>query len=183
MLQTVGLRFRKIDVIYFIIGMVLPTMMLFLVYLLVKPSMNLPDGNFLTLILMGQRKTVHYLVVAVLEEVIFRGILFGVLLKTIKNKKVACFLAALIFALPHMVNTDEIPLMVMFLFPLLYGILANEMFYVTESIWMPIGLHWMWNYTIVSVFLATGTQNLTYIWVIMEMLVMIPALYFVFRKP
>lgn len=109
-------------------------------------------------------------------------IIFGLLLQKCKNKYLSCVIAALIFTLPHIFNTDNISVLVMFIFPFLYGIFANEMFYTTKSIWMPTGFHWLWNYTITSLFLVTGTQSFIYVHIIAEMIIMIPLFYIVIGK-
>ena len=109
-------------------------------------------------------------------------IIFGLLLQKCKNKYLSCVIAALIFTLPHIFNTDNISVLVMFIFPFLYGIFANEMFYTTKSIWMPTGFHWLWNYTITSLFLVTGTQSFIYVHIIAAMVIMIPLFYIVIRK-
>ena len=79
-------------------------------------------------------------------------------------------------------STDNISVLVMFIFPFLYGIFANEMFYTTKSIWMPTGFHWLWNYTITSLFLVTGTQSFIYVHIIAAMIIMIPLFYIVIGK-
>ncbi len=94
------------------------------------------------------------------------------MLQKCKNKYLSCVIAALIFTLPHIFNTDNISVLVMFIFPFLYGIFANEMFYTTKSIWMPTGFHWLWNYTITSLFLVTGTQSFIYVHIIAAMIIM-----------
>ena len=109
-------------------------------------------------------------------------IIFGLLLQKCKNKYLSCVIAALIFTLPHIFNTDNISVLVMFIFPFLYGIFANEMFYTTKSIWMPTGFHWLWNYTITSLFLVTGTQSFIYVHIIAAMIIMIPLVYIVIGK-
>ena len=104
------------------------------------------------------------------------------MLQKCKNKYLSCVIAALIFTLPHIFNTDNISVLVMFIFPFLYGIFANEMFYTTKSIWMPTGFHWLWNYTITSLFLVTGTQSFIYVHIIAAMVIMIPLFYIVIGK-
>ena len=128
------------------------------------------------------QKFIFYFFVSFIEEVIFRGIIFGLLLQKCKNKYLSCVIAALIFTLPHIFNTDNISVLVMFIFPFLYGIFANEMFYTTKSIWMPTGFHWLWNYTITSLFLVTGTQSFIYVHIIAAMIIMIPLFYIVIGK-
>lgn len=182
MLKTIGLYFRKIDLLNFAVGTVLPIIVLFIVYSSVKSNTILQDSDFLSLLMNNKEKFIFYFFVAFNEEVIFRGIIFGLLLKKCKNRYLSCVAAALIFTLPHIFNIDDISISVMFIFPLLYGIFANEMFYITKSIWMSTGFHWLWNYIITSLFLTTGTQNLIYVHIIVAMIIMIPLFYIVIGK-
>ena len=182
MLKTLGLRFRKIDILNFAIGTVLPMIILFIIYSFVKSNTILQGNDFLSLLIKNKGKFIFYFFVAFIEEVVFRGLIFRMLLKKYKNKYLSCMIAALIFTLPHIFNTDNISILIMFIFPLLYGILANEMFYFTKSIWMSTGFHWLWNYTITSLFLATGTQNLIYMHIIVAMIIVIPLFYIISSK-
>ena len=68
----------------------------------------------------------------------------------------------------------------MFIFPLLYGIVSAEMFVFSKSVWMSTGFHWLWNYSITSVFMKNGNLDLIYIWIIVEMIILIPLLYCAF---
>ena len=122
----------------------MPIIVLFIVYSSVKSNIILQDTDFLSLLMNHKGKFIFYFFVSFIEEVIFRGIIFGLLLQKCKNKYLSCVIAALIFTLPHIFNTDNISVLVMFIFPFLYGIFANEMFYTTKSIWMPTGFHWLW---------------------------------------
>jgi len=159
-----------------------PIIVLFIVYSSVKSNIILQDTDFLSLLMNHKGKFIFYFFVSFIEEVIFRGIIFGLLLQKCKNKYLSCVIAALIFTLPHIFNTDNISVLVMFIFPFLYGIFANEMFYTTKSIWMPTGFHWLWNYTITSLFLVTGTQSFIYVHIIAAMIIMIPLFYIVIGK-
>ena len=174
MLKSIGLYFRKIDFLNFAVGAIMPIIVLFIVYSSVKSNIILQDTDFLSLLMNHKGKFIFYFFVSFIEEVIFRGIIFGLLLQKCKNKYLSCVIAALIFTLPHIFNTDNISVLVMFIFPFLYGIFANEMFYTTKSIWMPTGFHWLWNYTITSLFLVTGTQSFIYVHIIAAMIIMIP---------
>ena len=154
MLKSIGLYFRKIDFLNFAVGAIMPIIVLFIVYSSVKSNIILQDTDFLSLLMNHKGKFIFYFFV----------------------------IAALIFTLPHIFNTDNISVLVMFIFPFLYGIFANEMFYTTKSIWMPTGFHWLWNYTITSLFLVTGTQSFIYVHIIAAMIIMIPLFYIVIGK-
>ena len=145
----------------------MPIIVLFIVYSSVKSNIILQDTDFLSLLMNHKGKFIFYFFVSFIEEVIFRGIILGLLLQKCKNKYLSCVIAALIFTLPHIFNTDNISVLVMFIFPFLYGIFANEM---------------LWNYTITSLFLVTGTQSFIYVHIIAAMIIMIPLFYIVIGK-
>lgn len=182
MRKTIGLRFRKTDFLNFVVGAALPVFILPVIYAAVRSDTVLEDSNLLALLRNNGEKFIFYLFAAFLEELIFRGILFGIMLEKCKNRYFACAVSALVFALPHILNADNIFAPVMFVFPFLYGIFANEMFYMTKSIWMPTGFHWLWNYIITSLFLATGTQNLVYVPITAFMLLLILLTAYVLRQ-
>ena len=182
MLKTIGLRFRKVDILNFVSGIFLAVLLVLLVYMIVKQNMIIENNNFLTLLIDSKNKLVYYFIVALLEELIFRGLFLGLALKKVNNIYVRLIVSALIFAVPHIANTDNISTIIMFIFPLLYGIVSAEMFVFSKSVWMSTGFHWLWNYSITSVFMKTGNLDLIYIWIIVEMIILIPLLYCAFTK-
>ena len=182
MLKTIGLQFRKVDILNFIFGVFSAIILLLLVYLVVKPNMKLANSSIFSLFMVSKKKLIYYFMVGLLEELLFRGLILGLVLKKVKNVYVKIIASALIFSVPHIFNTDNIDIIVMFIFPLLYGIVSSEMLLFTKSIWMSTGFHWLWNYIIASIFLATGNINLVYVWIIIEMLLLIPILYYSFNK-
>lgn len=182
MLKTIGLRFRKVDILNFVSGTFFAVLLVLLVYMIVKQNMIIENNNFLTLLIDGKNKLIYYFIVALLEELIFRGSFLGLILKKVKNIYIRLIVSALIFAVPHIANTDNISTIIMFIFPLLYGIVSGEMFIFSKSVWMSTGFHWLWNYSITSVFMKTGNLDLIYIWIIAEMIILIPLLYCAFKK-
>ena len=182
MLKTIGLRFRKVDILNFVSGIFLAVLLVLLVYMSVKQNMIIENNNFLTLLIDSKNKLIYYFIVALLEELIFRGLFLGLVLKKVNNIYVRLIVSALIFAVPHIANTDNISTIIMFIFPLLYGIVSAEMFVFSKSVWMSTGFHWLWNYSITSVFMKTGNLDLIYIWIIVEMIILIPLLYCAFKK-
>ena len=182
MLKTIGLRFRKVDILNFVSGTFFAVLLVLLVYMIVKQNMIIENNNVLTLLIDGKNKLIYYFIVALLEELIFRGLFLGLILKKVKNIYIRLIVSALIFAVPHIANTDNISTIIMFIFPLLYGIVSGEMFIFSKSVWMSKGFHWLWNYSITSVFMKTGNLDLIYIWIIAEMIILIPLLYCAFKK-
>ena len=79
----------------------MPIIVLFIVYSSVKSNIILQDTDFLSLLMNRKGKFIFYFFVSFIEEVIFRGIIFGLLLQKCKNKYLSCVIAALIFTLLH----------------------------------------------------------------------------------
>lgn len=171
-----GIQVRKRDILYFLIGMVLPPILLFLLFLCLKNDGTLENANYLGLLLSGKRKLLYYLAVGFLEEFLFRGIVFGLISQKTKNPIVSILLSAAIFAIPHGINTNA-PAFILLMFSFSFGILACEMRCFTKSIWMSSAFHWTWNYSIVSVFMATNTNQLIYGWITAEIFALVLLFY------
>ena len=58
----------------------MPIIVLFIVYSSVKSNIILQDTDFLSLLMNHKGKFIFYFFVSFIEEVIFRGIIFGLLL-------------------------------------------------------------------------------------------------------
>lgn len=165
--ELAGIQVKKSDVLYFLIGMALPLLLLFLLFAGLKHSGVFGKWSYLTLLLSGKRKLLYYLAVGFVEELLFRGIVFGLLCKKINNILLSILLSAAVFAIPHSVNAN-IPVYILLGFSFAFGILACEMRCFTKSIWMSSAFHWTWNYSIVSVFMATNTSQFIYGWITIE---------------
>ena len=77
-----------------------------------------------------------------LEEIIFRGLLFKTL-ESMKGTIFAVFISAVVFQLPHFMNPHEafLPALLGFLF----GILHALMYAYTKNLWLPFAFHMGWN--------------------------------------
>lgn len=179
--EVVAIQFRKQDSALFVIGMALPPILLPLLYLRLRHSGVLIHADYLGLLLSGKRKLIYYFVVGFLEEFLFRGLLLGFLCRKIKNLLLNMLLSAVIFAIPHAINAN-MPTYVLLLFSFAFGNLACEMRCFSKSIWMPTAFHWTWNDTVVSVFMATNTNQLIYIWITAEIVALVIAFYILIRK-
>ncbi len=85
-----------------------------------------------------------FLLVAVCEEVIFRGVLFR-LIDDRWNTGVALIVSALVFGAAHLINPgadwwSSIAIAVE------AGLLLGAAYKCTGNLWFPIGIHWIWNY-------------------------------------
>jgi hypothetical protein len=91
-----------------------------------------------------------YLFAAITEEVIFRGFVFQTA-EIRLGTKWAFVITCLLFGLAHMSNSikgitavDQMWGCVCLMFEA--GILLNASFLVRRTLWLPIGLHWAWNF-------------------------------------
>lgn len=180
-MKLTGIQFRKRDLAFFVVGMALPLILLFLLFLMLRYRNALLSVTYFQMLLRGRGKLVYYLGVGLLEELLFRGVLFGFLFEKIKNVVWSALLSAVIFAVPHAINAN-IPIPVLLLFSFAFGILACEIRCYSKSIWMSTGFHWTWNYTIVSVFMATNTNRFLYGWITAEIVALSIVCYLLMKK-
>jgi uncharacterized protein len=100
-----------------------------------------PGGDALTFALFG---LISYCLVAVLEEVLFRGLLLRIVEEAL-GTWIALAVSALMFGCAHLLN-DNASLWSAVAIALESGILFGAVYIFTRALWMPIGLHWTWNY-------------------------------------
>lgn len=98
------------------------------------------------------------LVTAVFEEIIFRGILFR-LIDDRWNTFVALLVSALFFGAAHLTNPGA-SLWSSFAIAIEAGLLLGAAYKYSGTLWLPIGIHWAWNYVQGSVlgFSVSGTS-------------------------
>ena len=79
---------------------------------------------------------------AVLEEIIFRGLIFR-LLENWKGPIIALLASSLVFQLPHFMNlhTGISPAIL----GVLFGVVTGLMYAYTRRLWLPIAFHFSWN--------------------------------------
>ena len=92
-----------------------------------------------------------FLCVAVFEETIFRGVIFR-LAESRYGSLAALVLSSAVFGLLHLLNVaaEPIPLDQKLLGPVLIcleaGLLLGAAYMATRRLWLPIGIHWAWNF-------------------------------------
>ena len=98
-----------------------------------------------------------FLSVAVFEEIIFRGILFR-LIDDRWNTFAALFVSALIFGFGHLPNPGA-TIWSSFAIAVEAGLLLGAAYKFSGTLWLPIGIHWAWNYVEGNVlgFAVSGT--------------------------
>ena len=84
-----------------------------------------------------------FLLIAIHEEIIFRGYVISLLAKDVHYLP-TLIIGALIFAGAHIGNTDFTWMGFGSIF--LGGYLLGILFLKNQDLYLPIGLHWLWNY-------------------------------------
>ena len=91
-----------------------------------------------------------FLIVAVGEEMVFRGIIFR-LIDERWSTWVALLVSALFFGLVHITN-DNATWWSSLAIAIEAGLLLGAAYKWSGSLWVPIGIHWAWNYTQGNIF-------------------------------
>ena len=90
--------------------------------------------------------------VGMAEEMMFRGVLFGVTARALGNKA-AILISSLVFALAHLPNAGFSLLAILAITA--YGVLQAALYMQTRRLWVCIGTHVGWNYCVGQVFSST----------------------------
>ena len=90
------------------------------------------------------RYLMTYFVVAVGEEIVFRGIMFR-LLDSQFNVWVALLISAVVFGIAHIINPNATVVSTVGI-SLASGVLFGLLFKYYRTLWVPIGIHWSWNF-------------------------------------
>jgi len=87
--------------------------------------------------------TIHFVLVGILEELLFRGYVLNNLMISF-NKYLALIISTVLFTVMHFANPNLDLLGITGLF--LAGILLGMCYLVTNNLWLPIALHFSWNF-------------------------------------
>ena len=90
------------------------------------------------------RLLMTYFVVAVGEEIVFRGIMFR-LLDSQFNICAALLISAFVFGAAHIINPNATLISTIGI-SLAAGVLFGLSFKYYRTLWAPIGIHWSWNF-------------------------------------
>lgn len=85
-----------------------------------------------------------FLLVALFEEGLFRGVIFRLLENTL-GSWIAIILSALFFGLAHLLNPGA-TIFEALAIALEAGIMLGTAYMLTRSLWLAIGIHWAWNF-------------------------------------
>lgn len=96
--------------------------------------------------LLGQAEWfLFFLMVATFEEIIFRGVLFR-LIDDRWNTAVALIISALLFGAMHLPNPGATAWSAVAI-AIEAGLLLGAAYKFKGTLWLPIAIHWAWNYT------------------------------------
>lgn len=87
---------------------------------------------------------IFYLVIAVGEEIIFRGIIFRMIAER-WNVVIAFVVSSLLFGAIHIVNPDA-SIWSSVAIAIEAGLLLGAAYSFSGNLWLPIGIHWAWNF-------------------------------------
>jgi len=90
---------------------------------------------------------------AILEEILFRGILFRIIEEKL-GSYIALMLSALVFGLLHLMNPNS-SLIIGFGLAIQAGLLLGVLYMYSRNLWLPIGIHFAWNFTLGGVWGAS----------------------------
>ena len=94
---------------------------------------------------------------AVTEELLFRGVLFRVIEER-TGTWIALLLTGVVFGLMHLVNPDA-SLWGSIAIAIEAGFMLAACYAATRSLWVPIGLHFGWNFALGGIFSAVVSGN------------------------
>lgn len=86
----------------------------------------------------------HFLWVAIFEEIGFRGVFFRMMEEWL-GSWIALALSAVLFGLLHLIQPHA-SLVAAFAIAVEAGILLGGAYMLTRSLWLAIGIHWAWNF-------------------------------------
>ena len=92
----------------------------------------------------------YFLVIAVGEEIIFRGVIFRMITER-WNVAVALIVSSLLFGAIHMINQGA-TIWTSIAISIEAGLLLGAAFSLSGNLWFPIGIHWAWNFTEGNIF-------------------------------
>jgi len=98
----------------------------------------------------------EFLLVACFEEILFRGIIFRIVEKSLGTSK-SLLISAALFPLAHMPNAGFSWLA--FAVTAAAGLMFCAAYMQTRRLWLPIGIHFAWNFMSDAVFSLTTSGN------------------------
>jgi len=157
-LSILGLGFYKGNLKEFsvgmLIGIIVGSISIAIMYLFGFASFSLNNIQIDLLIYLGCVLGI-LIISAAFEEVFFRGYIFQALLEG-RNLIVTLIIFSLVFGAAHLSN-DGITAYAI-IFTIAAGVFLGVLYYKTRSLWICIGMHYVWNFIFGPVF-GIGLEN------------------------
>lgn len=180
-LSAVGLTARKRDIAFFFGGITLAILMIATILMVLCVANK---SNYFSLavgVAIGSYSIlIHYFIISFSEELLFRGYLFYNTFTEMKFWR-RSLLMAVIFMLPHIISENGNQIF-MGVTSFLIGLLFNYLVYITKSIWMGVGFHWIWNYLVLTVFYGLKIDSQAIMLVPIVILITYAIIYLIHRK-
>jgi membrane protease YdiL (CAAX protease family) len=141
-----GLNFDKLTIYNFFSGLIIAITSVLIIFITKVFFVNhiIINENTLSVIL---ELAFDSLIVAFIEEIFFRGIIFQALLDSIKPVPAIIF-TSFLFSFVHFLNPGFS--VIAFINVFTAGIVFGLMYYITKNLWMPIAFHFGWNFLTAS---------------------------------
>lgn len=94
---------------------------------------------------------------AVGEELLFRGVMFRIF-EQATGTLAALLISAFLFGLAHLASADS-TILTAVVIAIEAGLLLGLTFVVTRSLWVPIGIHFAWNFAQAGIFGIAGSDT------------------------
>lgn len=148
--DVLGIVPTKKRALYFFIGFLFVAILCMLIIFIetviyfIKWRINQPVNFFLVSKAVG-----HYFIAVFTEELVFRGFLLYILVKTVKEEN-AKIISAVCFGFHHwfsyeMFGAGFIPMIYVFIITSLAGYVWAGAFIKSGTIWLALGMHFSWN--------------------------------------
>lgn len=128
----------------------------------------------------------------IFEELVFRGIIQNIIMETYESTKKSIWqgivIASLIFGCMHLLNLIGRPYFILgtitqVIYTFSLGMLLGTVYYLSKNIWTVILLHFIFNVlgSYSSLFITTTDSDIPLIGAIIQIVIMVPCIYFSFR--
>jgi len=96
--------------------------------------------------------------IAILEETLFRGIIFRITEEKL-GTYLALFISAVLFGALHLINPNS-SIASAFAITVEGGLMLGAAFIYSRNLWFPIAIHFAWNFTQTGIFGAITSGNI-----------------------
>ncbi|MDT8718283.1 CPBP family intramembrane metalloprotease [Clostridium sp. 19966] len=142
-IYEIGLEWHKNSFVDIIFGIIIGFIVMLGIFI-VESKLSFVSINDISIRRLSAEVLINILVMAMIEEVVFRGLVLKGLISITKNKSIAVFISAILFGLAHADNphANAITVISNSLGGAMYAIAYLE----SKSLYFSIAIHFSWNY-------------------------------------